>query len=348
MKKIIKLMIIVMVMMTGVQVSYGQNFTALFGTWRPSTPSNLSQYTNITFVNIISNNQAKISDVNNNHVVFNLKSIANGGLETVLPFELKKLYGYDAKKVFVRLYNQNNKLRVVRKIYEYDRNGVLLNANPTLDSILFEKAVINKSLDFPNTPKNVDVIKPVDPRIAGDFKERKEFFSGTKYKIEFLAIQNIKGDRDNINTDKEDKELELEILGKIDCTVKNAQNNTILPQKSIFSNSNSVGNSYMLNKNNPIVLNNIIEFTVPQDKIAEHYLVLNGELLEQHKFVVVGEFNRIQGFYLKNRDGVKAEIFKFSDANPGENTITINLRKERDGDGEDTTLGLKIRITKIN
>ncbi len=342
-------MIIVIVMMTGVELSYGQNFTALFGTWRPSTPSNLSQYTNITFVNITSNNQAKISDANNNHVVFNLKSIANGGLETLLPIEIKKIYGYDAKKVFVRLYNQNNKLRVVRKIYEYDRNGVLLNANPTLDSILFEKAVINKSLNPSlSSPTIVDTRNPALDKIAGDFKERREFFGGTKYKIEFLGIQNIKGDRDNINTDKEDKELELEILGHIGYTIKNAQNNIILPEKSIFDNANSQGNSYILKKNNPISLTHVIEFTVPQDKLPEYYLVLNGRLIENHRFVVVGEFNLIQGFYLKDRDGIKEEIFKFSDAYPGENTITINLRKERNGDGEDTTLGVKIRITKIN
>ncbi|MFC5284409.1 hypothetical protein [Pedobacter alpinus] len=154
MKKIIKLLIIVMVMMTGVQVSYGQNFTALFGTWRPSTPITNTQYTKITFVNLIANTKAKISDANNNHIEYNLKAIPNGGLETLLPIEIKKLYGYDAKKVFVRLYNQNNRLRVVRKVYEYDRNGTLLNSNPTIDSIIYEKAIFNNNLN-PNKPTNL-------------------------------------------------------------------------------------------------------------------------------------------------------------------------------------------------
>jgi hypothetical protein len=202
MKKIEKLMIIVIVMMSGVGVSYGQNWNSLLGTWRPSTPITNTQYTKITFVNLIAINQTKITNANNNHVLSNLKTIPNGGLETLLPIEVKKLYGYDAKKVFVRLYNQNNKLRVVRKIYEYDRNGTLLNSNPTIDSIIYEKAIFNDNLN-PNKPTNVEsgnlinngtiVKKYLEVREDGS---NKKLPIATSYNITNVKFQTLYVDND--------------------------------------------------------------------------------------------------------------------------------------------------------
>lgn len=331
------------VMLIGL-ASQAQNWNGISGTWRPTTPSNISSYTNITFVQLLSAQQIKISNANNVHTVFNLKSISNGGAETILPFEVKQIYGYDAKKIFVRIYNQNNKLRVVRKIYEYNRNGTILN-KATADSVLFEYVTLKQA--GPNFNKTN--VKIVDTRITpiggfvDNFKDNKAFYGGTKYKIEFLSLNNLKGDED-FETEKD-----LEIIGGFKCFVRDVNKKQISSPKQIYFHSSPVGSPVLLQTNQPISLNNLtIDFTVSPGDFSKCALIFTGIFKELHRTKHHGDFLLTQGYYLRNNQELKTEEFDFSKALAGENMVEMDLRLERNGSGQPATIGVKIKIIKIN
>lgn len=206
-------MIIVMVMMTGVKVSYGQNWdSSIFGTWNQTSTYKSNVYTkNISSVNLISINKANVT-VDNSTTQFNLKTMPNGSWETLMPLEIKSMYGYDAKKVFIRFYNQNNQLRVVRKIYEYDRSGKILN-QAQVDSVLFrrgiDKAILNAIANNPVANSNTKVANanPLSDKIKPyiQFAEdgSKKLSSYTSFKVNIINMEVInKGDDDDNGNEK--------------------------------------------------------------------------------------------------------------------------------------------------
>ncbi|MBK0382581.1 hypothetical protein I5M32_06360 [Pedobacter sp. SD-b] len=323
--------------------SQAQNWNGLSGTWTPNSPSNISTFTNITFIQLLSAQHIKISNVNNVHTVFDLKTIANGA-ETTEPFEVKKLYGYDAKKIFVRIYKENNKLRVVRKIYEYDRNGTILN-KATADSVLFGYVTIKE----PGLNINKSNVNIVDSRITpindlgNNFKANKAFYGGTKYRIEFLSLNNLKGDEDF------DTEKDLEILGGFKCFVRDENKKQITSPKQIYFHASQVGSPVLLKVNQPISLNNMaIDFTVSPGGFSKCALLFTGIFQELHRSKYDGDFPMTQGYYLRDNKEIKTEELDFSKALAGENMVEMNLRLERNGSGQPTTIGVKLKITKIN
>lgn len=192
------------VLMLVVLASHAQSLNPLIGLWSPSTNTNSAPYTKLTFITIISDAKVKVSLAGKIHTVYNLKPIT-GGFETVLPIEVKKMYGYDAKRIFLRLYNQNNILRGERKIYEYDRNGTILNSNPTLDNVIYKKvpvAELKQALKRPITTQTISIAY-ADPKneilkqALKDIGNSNNLSKFSSFKINEFNVEVLnKGDND--------------------------------------------------------------------------------------------------------------------------------------------------------
>jgi|GEM_PF-5150239 len=228
-------------LMLVVLASHAQSLNPLIGLWSPSTNTNSAPYTKLEFITIISDSEVKVSLAGNIHAVYNLKPIT-GGFETVLPIEVKKMYGYDAKRIFLRLYNQNNILRGERKIYEYDRNGTILNSNPTLDNVIYKKVVLKNSPFRPNTSQ-ITAVALADPNAANlrsaldDIKNSTNLSNFKSFNINEFNIEVLnKGDNDE-NGDNLHNKIAFKDMFEITGTIDFIQDNGKL--FNLYNNGNN-------------------------------------------------------------------------------------------------------------
>jgi hypothetical protein len=232
---------VTIVLMLVVLASHAQSLNPLIGLWSPSTNTNSAPFTKLTFITIISDSEVKVSLAGNIHAVYNLKPIT-GGFETVLPIEVKKMYGYDAKRIFLRLYNQNNILRGERKIYEYDRNGTILNSNPTLDNVIYKKVVLKNSPIRPNTSQTIFVAL-ADPNAAilkqslEDIKNSTNLSNFSSFNINEFNVEVLnKGDNDE-NGDHLYNKIAFSDMFEITGTIDFVQDNGKL--FNLYNNGNN-------------------------------------------------------------------------------------------------------------
>lgn len=190
MKKICSTLLLAVSVLTLNAQTWDKN---IYDNWIQTSKVKSNVFTNfILYVNLISDQKANVTVDNNSITTFALKPISNGGLETTSPLEVKNIYGYDAKKVFIRFYNQNNVLRVVRKIYEYDRNGEILNQS-SLDSVLFKRKF---SYVIPQNPNVEGPVKNPLNLPGGPPKLTKALLYSPVYKISDIKFETLHVDED--------------------------------------------------------------------------------------------------------------------------------------------------------
>lgn len=332
-------MVIVMVMMTGVEVSYGQNWDSrIFGVWAQTSTYKSNVYTkNISSVNLTSNNKANVT-VDNSITQFDLKPLPNGSLETLLPLEIKSMYGYDAKKVFIRFYNQNNQLRVVRKIYEYDRNGKILN-QAQVDSVLFrrviDKAILNAIANNPAANANTKVangnpysdfkpFKPVDKKLPV-----ADSYNITNIKFETL---NIDEDEDCNGKTFDYYNNKSEFFG--DIKLKIYKTNTLLNADLgwIFSQyfRGNLGSSYTLELNTPKLSTESYKsgFLVTPSDYDQTRVVFFGDLSEINPTrEIETNCNPETDYLLGSKNSKSYKELYLKDLSDGENFIDLKGNK---------------------
>lgn len=342
MKKIIKLLVIIMIMMAGAELSYGQNWDSrIFGFWSQTSTFKSNVYIkNISSINLTSNQNVNVT-VDNSITQFDLKALSNGSLETLMPLEIKSMYGYDAKKVFIRFYNQNNQLRVVRKIYEYDRNGKILN-EAQVDSILFRR-VIDKAIlaDIETMPtvrtvassNPYGIIKPNIQVTTNDNSNKLPVapsYNISNVKFQTLKVDNDKNCNNKTNVNYNNKS---EFFGDIKLQIYRNTTSLNTDLGWIFSQyfSGNLGSCYTLELNTPKLSTETYRnnFQVASTDHNQTRVVFFGKLMEINPLIDGEDGCKVTpADYLFGTDRDKSSTGLFiKDLLNGENFIDLTSNK---------------------
>lgn len=328
MKKLTLILLLVAVAIT----TKAQTWNGMFGNWKQTNGTKSSIYTKyILYLNLVSDKKTNITIDNNSIAMLDLKPIANNGLETTTPIEVKPMYGYDAKKVFVRLYNQNNRLRVVRKIYSYDKSGKILS-EAQIDSVLFDRVIakeiiqdaINKkdyNISYQNP--NAELIKKtVNIGIYED--ATKKLSSYKTFKVTITNVEVLtKGDSDGNSNEKFQGVTyfrdAFEVTGTIDYIddygkYLNLFHNGSNPNK----NTAAPHLSEVIPVNKPFAINKTFTYALNSKSFSQAQLKFKIDLFENDMKDYGGDF---PGKVQKSTN--KTEVLLVSTLNWGDNQLLL-------------------------
>jgi hypothetical protein len=157
------------VLMLVVLASHAQRgvTSPMVGVWKQPTSSKINP--NLT-IEIIDNNFSTIINDGTGNKTVKFRMISSLVAVSIMPFEQQYIYGYYAKKTFLKFYNQGGKLRVVRILNEYQKDGSISNV-VRLDSTLFEKqGAFDRPRPQPSQPEEVVIKTPLFTPIRQEYE----------------------------------------------------------------------------------------------------------------------------------------------------------------------------------